>query len=80
MRRVIICLTERYSHVMQTSEPVPGQSVSRRAEYAKATEAAIIAAARALFAQRGYVSTKVDDIAERARVAPATVYAVTGGK
>ena len=54
--------------------------MSRRAEYAKATKAAIIAAARELFAQRGYVSTKVDDIAERARVAPATVYAVTGGK
>ena len=65
---------------MQTSEPAPGPSVSRRAEYAKATKAAIIAAARELFAQRGYVSTKVDDIAERARVAPATVYAVTGGK
>jgi AcrR family transcriptional regulator len=65
---------------MQTSEPAAGPSVSRRAEYAKATKAAIIAAARELFAQRGYVSAKVDDIAERARVAPATVYAVTGGK
>ena len=65
---------------MQTSEPAAGPTVSRRAEYAKATKAAIIAAARELFAQRGYVSTKVDDIAERARVAPATVYAVTGGK
>ena len=37
-------------------------------------------AARQLFAERGYFATKVDDIAARARVAPATVYAVTGGK
>jgi AcrR family transcriptional regulator len=53
---------------------------SRRAEYAEATRRAIIAAARQLFAQRGYVATKVDDIAALARVAPATVYAVTRGK
>ncbi|WP_445159434.1 TetR family transcriptional regulator [Mycobacterium sp. Dal123C01] len=58
------------------SPPAP----SRRAEYAEATRRAIIAAARELFAQRGYVGTKVDDIAERARVAVATVYAVAGGK
>ncbi len=36
--------------------------------------------ARELFAARGYFATKVDDIADKARVAPATVYAVTGGK
>ncbi len=35
---------------------------------------------RKLFAERGYFATKVDDIAAEARVAPATVYAVTGGK
>jgi AcrR family transcriptional regulator len=53
---------------------------SRRAEYAEATRRAIVDAARELFAQSGYVGTKVDDIAAAARVAPATVYAVTGGK
>jgi AcrR family transcriptional regulator len=37
-------------------------------------------AARELFAERGYFATRVDSIAERARVAPATVYAVGGGK
>jgi len=44
------------------------------------TRRAIISAARELFAQRGYVGTKVEDIAAQARVAVATVYAVTGGK
>lgn len=52
----------------------------RRAEYAAATRTAIIAAARLLFARNGFFATKIDDIAAEARVAPATVYAVTGGK
>lgn len=56
------------------------RGASRRAEYAELTRRAIIEAARELFAQRGYVRTKVDDIATRARVSPATVYAVAGGK
>jgi AcrR family transcriptional regulator len=54
--------------------------MTRRDEYAQATRQAILDAARQLFAERGYFATKVDDIAARARVAPATVYAVTGGK
>ncbi len=53
---------------------------TRRQEYAEATRQAIVAAARKLFAQRGYFPTRVDDIAAEARVAPATVYAVAGGK
>jgi AcrR family transcriptional regulator len=53
---------------------------TRRKEYAQATRQAILDAARKLFAERGYFATKVDDIAAEARVAPATVYAVTGGK
>lgn len=53
---------------------------TRREEYAQATRQAIIDAARKLFAEQGYFATKVDDIAAEARVAPATVYAVTGGK
>ncbi len=57
-----------------------GQQKSRREEYAEATRQAIRDAARKLFAERGYFATKVDDIAAEARVAPATVYAVTGGK
>src|SRR5580658_7203316 len=54
--------------------------MTRRDEYAQATRQAILDAARKLFAERGYFATKVDDIAAVARVAPATVYAVTGGK
>lgn len=52
----------------------------RREEYAQATRQAILDAARRLFSERGYFSTKVDEIAAFARVAPATVYAVSGGK
>ncbi len=54
--------------------------VTRRAEYAETTRRAIVAAARTLFSEKGYFATKVDEIAATARVAPATVYAVTGGK
>jgi AcrR family transcriptional regulator len=54
--------------------------VSRREEYAEATRQAILLAARRLFSERGYFATKVDEIAALARVAPATVYAVSGGK
>jgi AcrR family transcriptional regulator len=53
---------------------------SRRAEYAEVTRQSILEAARALFIDKGYFATKVDEIARRARVAPATVYAVGGGK
>ncbi|MFI5843185.1 TetR/AcrR family transcriptional regulator [Catenuloplanes sp. NPDC051500] len=53
---------------------------SRRAEYAEATRQAIIAASRELFVAKGYVKTTVNEIAKSARVAPATVYAVGGGK
>lgn len=53
---------------------------TRRQEYAEETRLAIVAAARKLFANRGYFATRVNDIAAEARVAPATVYAVGGGK
>ena len=46
----------------------------------EATRQAIVKAARQLFSERGYFATKVDDVAALARVAPATVYAVSGGK
>jgi AcrR family transcriptional regulator len=54
--------------------------MSRREEYAEATRQAIVGAARRLCSERGYFAIKVDDIAALARVAPATVYAVSGGK
>ena len=56
-----------------TSGDRPRQGIKRREEYAQATRQAIVDAARRLFSERGYFSTKVDDIAALARVAPATV-------
>jgi AcrR family transcriptional regulator len=60
--------------------PAAGQRSARRQEYAEETRKAIVDAARRLFAEKGYFATKVKDIAVAARVAPATVYAVSGGK
>lgn len=51
-----------------------------RERYALATKTAITAAARKLFAERGYFATTIEDIAAEAGVAPATVYSSTGGK
>lgn len=55
-------------------------STGRRAEYARITRQAILDVARDLFVRQGYFATKVEEIARAARVAPATVYAVGGGK
>jgi AcrR family transcriptional regulator len=53
---------------------------SRRDEYAEATWQAVVTAARELFGEEGYSRTTVQQIARRARVSPATVYAQCGGK
>jgi AcrR family transcriptional regulator len=53
---------------------------SRRDEYAEATWQAVVTAARELFGESGYSGTTVQQIARRARVSPATVYAQCGGK
>ncbi|GLY00667.1 TetR family transcriptional regulator [Actinoplanes sp. NBRC 101535] len=55
-------------------------TTTRRAEYAAATKRAIEQAAHDLFSRQGFKTTTVDMIARQARVAPATVYAVAGGK
>ena len=39
-----------------------------------------MAAARQPLSEHGYFATKVDEIVALVRVAPATVYAVSGGK
>src|SRR6202046_4354337 len=52
----------------------------RREEYADQARAAVIAAARQLFAENGFFQTKVEQIAKLSRVSPATVYAQCGGK
>lgn len=51
-----------------------------REEAARATRAAIIAAAGELFSQDGYGVTSIDDIAARAGVGRATVFNSVGGK
>lgn len=52
----------------------------RRREQAAATRQAILDAAERLFGERGYVGTSVAEVAEEARVALKTVYAVFGTK
>ncbi len=47
---------------------------------ARATRAAIIAAATRLFVEQGYAATSVDAVAEAAGVSRATVFATFGGK
>jgi len=48
--------------------------MARQAERSEATTRAIAAAARKLFAARGFASTSIDDIAARAGVAKGAVY------
>ena len=56
--------------------PPPG----RRAEYAEMTRRALVDAARTLFAERGYASTSIDDVADAARVTKGAVYHHFKGK
>lgn len=53
---------------------------TRRTEQAAATRRAIVNAARALFCEKGYFTTRVEEIAERAQVSPATIFATFDGK
>ena len=47
---------------------------SRRAQYAEMTRAAVLEGARALFAERGFEGTSVDDIAQASQVSKGAVY------
>jgi AcrR family transcriptional regulator len=51
-----------------------------RKQYAEEARKSILRAARTLFAERGYVKTRVEDIAALAGVAAVTVYTSAGGK
>jgi AcrR family transcriptional regulator len=51
-----------------------------RAEQAQRTRERIVAAARALFLERGFAGTTITSVAEAAEVAPETVYASFRGK
>lgn len=61
---------------MAAADPVR----TRRDEYAEATWQAVVVAACELFSEAGYSRTTIQQIARRARVSPATVYAQCGGK
>lgn len=52
----------------------------RRAMQAQQTRAAVLSAARVLFAERGWAATGVRDVAAAAGVSVETVYATVGGK
>jgi AcrR family transcriptional regulator len=56
------------------------KNLSRREEYAELTRQAVVDAARRLFGEKGYFAATVNEIAAAARVSPATVYSVNGGK
>src|SRR5262245_65450611 len=70
------------STVFRQPEPMakPDGFRSRRDECAEAPWQAVVTAARQLFGEAGYSGTTVQQIARRARVSPATVYAQCGGK
>jgi TetR/AcrR family transcriptional regulator, regulator of autoinduction and epiphytic fitness len=53
---------------------------ARRSAQARATRASIVGAASRLFAERGYVGTTIQEVADEADVAVQTVYAVFGNK
>jgi AcrR family transcriptional regulator len=51
-----------------------------RAEQADQTRRRVVTAARELFLDRGYVGTKIQDVAAAAGVSPDTIYVSLGGK
>lgn len=64
----------------QPERPTRTYRSPRRAAQAKATRAAVIAAAQARFAAMGYGATTVDAVAADADVSAATVYSTFGSK
>ena len=65
---------------MTGNKPSSPPRRTRRDEYAEQTRNAVVDAARALFAQRGYFATTVNEIADASRVSAGTVYQQCGGK
>lgn len=56
------------------SQKLTGQSISRRELEKRARRKAILGAAKALFAEKGYDAATLDDIASRAGYAKGTIY------
>ncbi|MEO6207410.1 MAG: helix-turn-helix domain-containing protein [Candidatus Limnocylindrales bacterium] len=61
-------------------KPRTDRDFPRRRERARVTRERVLAAARALFIDRGYVGTTIDAIAEQADVSPETIYSTFGSK
>jgi AcrR family transcriptional regulator len=57
-----------------SSPPSPEQPPSLRAEQVAQTRAALVAAGRRLFGERGFAHTSVDDLAREARVTTGALY------
>lgn len=60
--------------------PTSSREFPRRRERARATRRRVLDSALALFVERGYVGTTIGAIAERADVAPETIYSTFGNK
>lgn len=60
--------------------PDPDPQITRRAENTQATRAALIDAARELFAQRGFAAVSTEEIVRRARVTRGALYHHFTGK
>ncbi|EHY90758.1 TetR/AcrR family transcriptional regulator [Saccharomonospora azurea] len=58
----------------------PGPARSRRDDYAESTRKALVDSAVALFTERGYAGTSLDEIARRARVTKGALYHHFEGK
>jgi AcrR family transcriptional regulator len=68
------------SEVKENRQQRPNRPLSLRQRHALATRSAIIAAAQALFLERGYVATTIEAIAKEAGTGVSTVYFVFGSK
>jgi len=68
------------THMLGRVKPSRTPDFPRRRERARATRIRVLDAARALFIERGYVTTTIDAIAERADVSSETIYSTFGNK
>jgi AcrR family transcriptional regulator len=65
-----------FGYTWEVPEPGPGERVrpSLRAEQVAQTRAALVAAGRSLFGERGFAATSVEDLAQEARVTTGALY------
>ncbi|MCE9646528.1 MAG: TetR/AcrR family transcriptional regulator [Chloroflexi bacterium] len=66
--------------MMKQNPPKRNYDSRRRKAQALETQSQILEAAKSLFFDRGYVGTSIESIAQKAGVAPETIYSVFGSK